>query len=71
MGLIILSLVERLSLSQRVPYRRFHCTTYLYVSCDGDKSHEDLFVLFQCAGLTHGGNDDKYSWDVAVVLTQN
>ena len=25
LGLIVLSLVERPSLSQRVPYRRFHC----------------------------------------------
>ena len=29
LGLIVLSLVESLSLSQRVPYWRFHCTQYI------------------------------------------
>ena len=33
LGLIVLSLVERSSLSQRVPYRRFHCTDFSPVAC--------------------------------------
>ena len=33
MGLIVLSLVERLFLSQRVPYQRFHCNLLVQV-CD-------------------------------------
>ena len=33
------SLVERLSLSQRVPYQRFHCTcTYVYCTSNSDDS---------------------------------
>ena len=32
LGLIVLPLVERLSISQRVPYRRFHCICTLVLS---------------------------------------
>ena len=44
LGLIILSLVERLSLSQRVPYRRFHCKLTLSLSLSLLLCRDELYT---------------------------
>ena len=46
LGLIVLSIVERLSLSRRVPYRRFHCLRYSIV--DFNSSTRESCVKYVC-----------------------
>ena len=45
--------------------------SYLYVSGNGEESHENLLVFLQSADLTHRSYDQQYPWNVAVVLPQN